>query len=726
MATLTVGDKSVTVGDEFLKLSSAEQDAAVADIAKSLGSSGEEPVTTNKVVRAAATGVPLVGGVLNKLNAATNATLAPVVEPFLAPSSSDISRRGETWRERFAKSEAMQNLADEQFAAQHPIVDTAAKVAGGVAGSIPMMTAAPAAFGLTGTLPQMVGRGALSNAAVGGADALIRGESPIGPAAVGGAVGAVAPLVARGAGAVARAVKDYRNPVAPVAQTVEDIAGVKVPVNQTGDPAIEAEKEIMRRCARGTSAEAIAKQADDEARAAIGQAEQGVSSMLDSAGAMSRTAPIAAAETVQQELATQAAAREAAAQQQALQVAGQGENLARSLAGGAVPATPLDAAEKTGAAVTKARNLKVAATREAYKARDAVPGTFDESVPRGLAEDVRTRLNSGENPIWVDPTNESVANRALKLIDQTLGRDSGVFSNAAAPKVGGVKVSNAGGDRYNIHDEAGNILAKAEIGIVNIGGKKLAQIDDIYTPGLEKVFDQTSHDAVVAGARHSLGTGQMRDAMRQFLRMHPDVEGFTGNRVSGARNAGRMNADNIQNINVKVSDAETVAALRKKFGDVVADAYAKQQAQPQRLTHVGWWRGLQRRGLQCRAQVGVDLGGAQAVEFEFRNAAIRRDPHAHRQRRRRIRVCLHPFQHALRLRVLLLLQALLQLATHGGGIGHPVCGSLLRGNAGTTKCERTEQRGQRPPPAACAGCVPCHRHRPPLRSHPTPDGRRGR
>jgi hypothetical protein len=42
----------------------------------------------------------------------------------------------------------------------------------------------------------------------------------------------------------------------------------------------------------------------------------------------------------------------------------------------------------------------------------------------------------------------------------------------------------------------------------------------------------------------------MREAMRQFREMHPDVEGFTGNRTSGARNDGKMSADNIQNITV--------------------------------------------------------------------------------------------------------------------------------------------------------------------------------
>jgi hypothetical protein len=513
-----------------------------------------EPVTTNKVVRAAATGVPLVGGVLNKLNAATNATLAPVVEPFLTPSESDISRpsgpgdrigniqlpgTAPSWSERYRKSEAMQNLADEKFAAEHPVVDTAAKVAGGVAGSLPIMTAAPAAFGLTGTLPQMVGRGAASNAALSAADALIRGESPVAPAAVGGAVGAAAPLVARGAGAVARAVKDYRNPVPPVAQATEDIAGVRVPVNQTGDPAIEAEKEIMRRGARGTSAEAIAKQADDEARQAIGQAEGSIAASLDPTAAQARTAPVAAAEAVQNELAAQAAARQAAEAQAAAQVEAQGATLARNLGGGAAPVTPFDAAEGTGAAITKARNEKVAATQAAYKARDAVPGTFDESVPQGLAEDIRTRLNSGENPIWVDPTNESKANQALKIIDQTIGRDSGLLSNAAAPKA----APAAPGAPAAMTENETVAALRAKFG------------DDVANKYAAQVGAGDKPAAAVPAARRPVDLRAMDEARKRLVTMFGD-----------AKSAAIRSGDK--------SDMRAMAKILNEFDNAISDALA--------------------------------------------------------------------------------------------------------------------------------------------------------
>lgn len=509
MPTLSIGDKSVTVGDDFLKLSQEQQDATVEDIAKSLEASGKpdvDPVSTNDVVRSAATGVPVVGGVLNKLNAATNATLAPVVEPLLSPSKDDISRNGESWAQRYRKSLDMQDAGDAKFAAQHPIVDTVGKLAGGVAGSIPMMAAAPAAFGLTGTLPQMVARGAASNAALGAADAAVRGDDIGTAAAIGGGTGAVLPLVARGVGKGVQAFRDMRNPVAPVAQTTESVAGVNVPLTKGQaalDPQVQAEEEIIRRGGRGGSAEAVARQADDEAKAAIGEASSKIGGSLDPrnlpkpvsappegvpadvmaaahhdfkifaddptevaaasqriadqygpqaaaayegeikaisaheaarANASSSTSPQAAAETVSTELQAQRQAANALETQQAIQVGEQGNALARGLNGGAVPVSQFDAAGGIGTAVTKARDAKVAATKAAYKARDAVEGAFDDSFPQGLAEDIRGRLNTNGDPaerLWVDPTNESTANKALKLIDQDVG--AGLFKNAAAP-----------------------------------------------------------------------------------------------------------------------------------------------------------------------------------------------------------------------------------------------------------------------------------------------------
>src|SRR5689334_2592108 len=137
MPVLTIGDKSVNVGEDFLKLSPDQQNATVQEIAGQLGVTGSaptaseaSPVTTNDVVRAAATGVPVIGGALNKLDAATNAALAPLLNRFFDEKDQLPEA---TFGERYAHSLKDQEGADKRFAEEHPIVDTAAQLAGGVA-----------------------------------------------------------------------------------------------------------------------------------------------------------------------------------------------------------------------------------------------------------------------------------------------------------------------------------------------------------------------------------------------------------------------------------------------------------------------------------------------------------------------------------------------------------------------------------------------------------------
>jgi hypothetical protein len=436
MPVLTIGDKSVTVDDSFLALSPAEQDAAVADIAKSIGASAvaekpaAAPVTANEVVRATATGVPVVGGLLNQANAVTNAALAPVLNPLFEEKD---QLKGKTFAERRRESLRQQEAMDKRFAEEHPVIDTAANIAGGVAGTIPAMMAAPAAFGLTGPLSQMVTRGAASNAALAAADAAVRGHDVVPAATVGGVVGAGAPLVGRAVGKLWDGIRAARNPAVPVAQNVETVAGVDIPLTSgqaAADPVKQAEEEIMRRGARGSSAEAVARKADEEAQKALAEASESIARSLDPAGTSARTAPQAAGQVVQAELAAQEAARAAAEAAQVSRVAAEGDTLARNLGGGAAPASPFDAAERAGAAVTRARDAKVAATREAYKARDAVAGTFDESVPRSMSEEIRARAAQGDpsERVHIDRTNESTAAKALKIIDNTL------FENLIVPE----------------------------------------------------------------------------------------------------------------------------------------------------------------------------------------------------------------------------------------------------------------------------------------------------
>lgn len=156
------------------------------------GAAPADPVTADNLARSASSGVPIIGGALNKLDAATNAALAPVLNP-LFDEKDQLSEP--TFGERYAHSLRDQEGADAKFSSQHPVVDTAARIAGGAAAMVPAIAAAPAALGVTGSLGARTLAGGLSNAAIGGADSAVRGESPVTGAIVGGLTGAAMPGV---------------------------------------------------------------------------------------------------------------------------------------------------------------------------------------------------------------------------------------------------------------------------------------------------------------------------------------------------------------------------------------------------------------------------------------------------------------------------------------------------------------------------------------------------
>src|SRR6266851_5139278 len=167
----------------------ASGDEALAAFHSAMGTAPYDPGSANDLVRSAATGVPVVGGLLNKADAATNAFLAPALNRFFDPKDQLAEP---TFGERYAHSLRDQNASDQTFATNRPILDTAAKVAGGAAAMVPAIAAAPGLFGATGSIASRVGMGGLSNALVGGADSAARGQGPIGGALLGGALGAAA------------------------------------------------------------------------------------------------------------------------------------------------------------------------------------------------------------------------------------------------------------------------------------------------------------------------------------------------------------------------------------------------------------------------------------------------------------------------------------------------------------------------------------------------------
>jgi hypothetical protein len=96
------------------------------------------PITTNSLVREAATGVPIVGGLLNKLEAGTNALLSYGLNPLFDEKDQLTGSLGE----RYSKSLAEQNAMDEQFEREHPVASTAAQLLGGTAATLPVAATA--------------------------------------------------------------------------------------------------------------------------------------------------------------------------------------------------------------------------------------------------------------------------------------------------------------------------------------------------------------------------------------------------------------------------------------------------------------------------------------------------------------------------------------------------------------------------------------------------------
>lgn len=424
MPILEIEGQRVTVGDDFLQLPPEQQQATVEEIAASLKQKGPSKVGVGDVVRSAATGVPIIGGALNKLNAATNAALAPVVEPFLEKGRETLDQP--TFGERYSKSLDIQNKRDTKFAAEHPVVDTAAKLVGGVGGMAPAVLAAPKAFGAVGTLAQQMRNAAGSGAAVSAADAVVRGEDVVHATALGGGLGLVAPPIAKGIGAAVRA---FRPTPPPVPQNTMKVGGVDVPMRpdqMSGDVAAAAEAEAALRGGKGDRAQAVAQSFDETQAAKIKQASEEMAASLDSTGASARTHPQDAGAKVVDELIDAEARR----------LASEGAATARTAAEGAALRTgmggsqePFAAAETVGAGVGRARDAAVARTRDAYgRVRDE-PGAFDPEMVAGLSSDLRARLASGPDGLTVNPQSTPKAHEALGLLDGADG--TGLFRNTA-------------------------------------------------------------------------------------------------------------------------------------------------------------------------------------------------------------------------------------------------------------------------------------------------------
>ncbi|WP_156928756.1 hypothetical protein [Bradyrhizobium sp. th.b2] len=334
----------------------------------------------------------------------------------------------------------------------------------------PAVTAAPKAFGVSGSLWQMARNGALSGAALSGADAAVRGEDIAPAAGIGGFIGGAAGPVGKGVGKVIAAVADRFNPAAATPRNVVNVGGVDVPLSQsqlTQNPALSAEEQVLLRGGRGEPAQARAQSFKDLQDERVGQASDQIAAGLDPTGAAARTTPNEAAERVAAELIAQEQAQQAAAagvhagpmspaqqgedlaralgpagsttdqaeriaaellsQEQARQaaevanraaVAHEGGDLARTLTGSRNVLAPFDAAESLSDRFAAARNAAKDDCRGKYAAVDAAPGEFAPGSAGGFGNDVQQGLRSAA--VSLDRTNTPKALNALRVIDEHL------------------------------------------------------------------------------------------------------------------------------------------------------------------------------------------------------------------------------------------------------------------------------------------------------------------
>ncbi len=208
----------------------------------------------NNVGRQISTGVPVIGGALNKADAATNALIAPVLNPLF---SKENQLQGNTFAERYRNSLAIQNGQDQQFQSDHPYISTGAQIAGGIGalgGAASAIPGAGTALGLSGNLATRTVAGGLSGAALGGADAAVRSEGD--PDAIkrgaefGGAVGLVAPAAGAVLGGAVNKLAGGAIPqrVAQLAQLARDKYGINVgPGQLSTNPTIKFLDSVVNR-----------------------------------------------------------------------------------------------------------------------------------------------------------------------------------------------------------------------------------------------------------------------------------------------------------------------------------------------------------------------------------------------------------------------------------------------------------------------------------------------
>lgn len=341
-------------------------------------------ISVDNVARQVAKGVPIVGELANKANAATYAALGP-----LFPTDNTVSQ-APTFGERYSENIDRQHKQDRAFEDEHPIVSTAANIAGGVGSLGGVMARAPAAaemLGMTGSsLPKMAAKGAVSGAALSGGDAALRGDDVTSAAMLGAALGGGAPVVGAGIGKAVEGVRDAVTPVRRVPMNGETVAGSRIPMTQgqtTGDFDTIMREQAALRGGMGQDAQQIAREFFDNQTSAVGQAQDNIRSLLG------------------------------------------------NRRGTVFAETPQDAGAMVQEAVRKKAADSKAAYDRLYDDFGKMPGDFETSSFSNIGGSIRNRLSNNANPVIVDEVTTPVAARALRDIDEALG--GAVPTNQASP-----------------------------------------------------------------------------------------------------------------------------------------------------------------------------------------------------------------------------------------------------------------------------------------------------
>lgn len=420
MPQLTIGDRSVTVGDDFLSLSPEKQQAVVEEIAGKIGPSEQfdrnDPRFQNMDTKAAFRGVPILGAFEPNAAAALSALAHPVT---------GAGSEGATFGERYAKNLPQEKAATKTFEEEHPVRDAVSQMVGGtlaLGGAAGAAPTAARALGMTGRVLPAMRNAALSGSAIGGVDALARDTDPTTGAITGGLTGAGGVLAGKALGRGVEAVARNFRGEPPVPQRFIDVNGEQVPVPSstvTRNPAEAAREQIIAKGAAGDEPQALATGLEQATREGMGRAHESFSAGLDPTGAAARTTPEAAAGTVGGDLVSQEAQRAADEVARSTRAAADLAGIRGGLGANPAPATPYDAGTAISGAVRGGATAAREARTAAYQAQAGLPGEF---APRHLlraGEDVRGALNApGEGRVRVSEGVTPNAMRALEIIDR--------------------------------------------------------------------------------------------------------------------------------------------------------------------------------------------------------------------------------------------------------------------------------------------------------------------